>query len=89
MHPKLVSTRVSTAEELLDLITRSLSHRRTSETARNAQSSRSHAVLTIRVKNLAMPLRDDGELILVEYVLAFPLGRRVTKNIQLGWQREI
>jgi kinesin family protein 2/24 len=68
VRPRLISTVVRTAEELEGLITRALAHRRTSATARNAQSSRSHAVLTIRIKNTLLPYAEEGQLFLVEYV---------------------
>lgn len=66
VRPRLISTVVKSAEELARLITSSLTHRRTSATLRNAQSSRSHALLTIRVKNTLLPYADEGQLILVE-----------------------
>ncbi|KAK0213292.1 P-loop containing nucleoside triphosphate hydrolase protein [Desarmillaria ectypa] len=66
VRPKLISTIVRTPKELQDLITSSLSHRRTSATLRNAASSRSHAVLTIHIKNKSLPYTEDGRLILVD-----------------------
>jgi kinesin family member 2/24 len=68
VKPGLVSTIVNSSAELEDLITNSLVHRRTSATNRNAASSRSHALLTIRVKNTLLPYAEEGQLILVEYV---------------------
>ncbi|EIN08038.1 P-loop containing nucleoside triphosphate hydrolase protein [Punctularia strigosozonata HHB-11173 SS5] len=64
--PHLISTPVHSSTELEDLITSSLSHRRTSATLRNARSSRSHALLTIRVKNKLLPWAEEGQLILVD-----------------------
>ncbi|KZV95916.1 P-loop containing nucleoside triphosphate hydrolase protein [Exidia glandulosa HHB12029] len=47
-------------DELQALITRCLSHRRLSATLKNPRSSRSHAMLTIWVKNRILPQLDDG-----------------------------
>ncbi|SJK96965.1 uncharacterized protein ARMOST_00214 [Armillaria ostoyae] len=68
VRPRLISTIVRTSTELEELITSSLSHRRTSATLRNAASSRSHAVLTIHIKNKSLPYAEDGRLILVDLV---------------------
>jgi Kinesin motor domain len=70
-----VSTSINNSAELEDLITNSLAHRRMSATNRNAASSRSHALLTIRVKNTLLPYAEEGQLILVEYVS--PLSLRI------------
>lgn len=67
VRPRLISTAIKSAEELATLITTSLTHRRTIATLRNAQSSRSHALLTIRIKNKLLPYADEGQLILVEW----------------------
>ncbi|KAF7327984.1 Kinesin-like protein [Mycena kentingensis (nom. inval.)] len=66
IRPSLVSTTVHNTEELKALISRALSHRRTSATLRNATSSRSHALLTITVKNTLAPYAEEGQLILVD-----------------------
>ncbi|EJD43841.1 P-loop containing nucleoside triphosphate hydrolase protein [Auricularia subglabra TFB-10046 SS5] len=66
VNPKLISTVVASSDHLEKLITESLSHRRVSATARNAQSSRSHALLTIRIKNKFNTFADEGQLILVD-----------------------
>ncbi|KAK0240830.1 P-loop containing nucleoside triphosphate hydrolase protein [Armillaria nabsnona] len=66
VKPRLISTIVRTSTELEELIASSLSHRRTSATLRNAASSRSHAVLTIYIKNKFLPYAEDGRLILVD-----------------------
>ncbi|TFK50819.1 P-loop containing nucleoside triphosphate hydrolase protein [Heliocybe sulcata] len=66
VRPRLISTSVRSSAELEDLINNSLAHRRTSATARNATSSRSHAILTIRVKNKLLPYAEEGQLILVD-----------------------
>ncbi|PBK95319.1 P-loop containing nucleoside triphosphate hydrolase protein [Armillaria gallica] len=66
VKPRLISTIVRTSTELEELITSSLSHRRTCATLRNAASSRSHAVLTIHIKNKSLPYTEDGRLILVD-----------------------
>ncbi|KAK0475560.1 P-loop containing nucleoside triphosphate hydrolase protein [Armillaria novae-zelandiae] len=66
VKPRLISTIVRTSAELGELITASLSHRCTSTTLRNAASSRSHAVLTIHIKNKALPYAEDGRFILVD-----------------------
>ncbi|KAF8143350.1 P-loop containing nucleoside triphosphate hydrolase protein, partial [Mycena galopus ATCC 62051] len=64
--PNLISSTVRTSVELEELINKALSHRRTSATLRNATSSRSHAMLTIRIKNTLLPYADEGQLILVD-----------------------
>jgi len=69
VNPSLISTEVDSSAGLEKLIVDSLSHRRVSATARNAQSSRSHALLTIRIKNKTNPYAEEGQLILVECVL--------------------
>ncbi|KAF8523516.1 P-loop containing nucleoside triphosphate hydrolase protein [Hysterangium stoloniferum] len=66
VRPKLVTVRVNSPEELEEFISKCLSYRRTAATARNATSSRSHAILTIRVKNILIPQLEDGEFILVD-----------------------
>ncbi|EJD52875.1 P-loop containing nucleoside triphosphate hydrolase protein [Auricularia subglabra TFB-10046 SS5] len=66
INPRLTSIVVTSSEHLEKLITNSLSHRRVSATARNAQSSRSYALLTIRVKNKFNPYAQEGQLILVD-----------------------
>jgi kinesin family protein 2/24 len=64
--PSLISSSVRSSAELEELINKALSHRRTTATLRNANSSRSHAMLTITIKNTLLPYADDGQLILVE-----------------------
>ncbi|KAF8318970.1 P-loop containing nucleoside triphosphate hydrolase protein [Clavulina sp. PMI_390] len=66
IRPELEEVLVNSPEELESLIAESLSHRRVSATARNPRSSRSHAILTIWIKNLWMPAADEGQLILVD-----------------------
>ncbi|KAH9949281.1 P-loop containing nucleoside triphosphate hydrolase protein [Amylocystis lapponica] len=66
VRPRLISTVFKSSDELEALIVSALAHRRTSATARNATSSRSHAVLTIWVKNKLLPYADDGQLLLVD-----------------------
>ncbi|KAJ7587026.1 P-loop containing nucleoside triphosphate hydrolase protein [Mycena floridula] len=66
VSPKVVSNVVRSSKELEDLIATSLSHRRTSSTLRNANSSRSHAILIIRTKNTLLPYAPEGQLILVD-----------------------
>ncbi|KAJ7678693.1 P-loop containing nucleoside triphosphate hydrolase protein [Mycena rosella] len=66
IRPNLISSTVSSSEELEELINKALSHRRTSSTLRNAASSRSHALLTITIKNTLLPYADEGQLILVD-----------------------
>lgn len=66
VRPRLISRVVESAEKLDELITTALAHRRTSATLRNAASSRSHAVLTIRVTNKLMPFAEPGQLLLVD-----------------------
>ncbi|KAF7305743.1 Kinesin-like protein [Mycena chlorophos] len=66
VRPNLISTAVRTSEELEALINRALSHRRTTATLRNATSSRSHAMLTITIKNTLLPYAEEGQLILVD-----------------------
>ncbi|KAJ7104233.1 P-loop containing nucleoside triphosphate hydrolase protein [Mycena belliarum] len=66
VRPNLVASIVTSSEELEGLINKALSHRRTSPTLRNATSSRSHALLTITVKNTLLPYADEGQLSLVD-----------------------
>ncbi|KAI0944083.1 hypothetical protein AcV7_002001 [Taiwanofungus camphoratus] len=66
VRPRVIDSVFHSSKELETLITTALSHRRTSATARNAASSRSHAILTIRVKNKLLPYADEGQLILVD-----------------------
>ncbi|KZT03926.1 P-loop containing nucleoside triphosphate hydrolase protein [Laetiporus sulphureus 93-53] len=65
-NPPLITNAFRSSEELEALIARALAYRRTSATARNATSSRSHAILTIRIKNKLLPYADEGRLILVD-----------------------
>ncbi|KAJ7820427.1 P-loop containing nucleoside triphosphate hydrolase protein [Mycena leptocephala] len=64
--PSLISSSVRSSAELEELINKALYHRRTTATLRNANSSRSHAMLTITIKNTLLPYADDGQLILVD-----------------------
>ncbi|KAI0821443.1 P-loop containing nucleoside triphosphate hydrolase protein [Irpex lacteus] len=66
VRPRLISRQAQSAEHLHQLITSALSYRRVSATARNATSSRSHALLNIRIKNKLLPFAEDGQLILVD-----------------------
>ncbi|KAJ6591348.1 P-loop containing nucleoside triphosphate hydrolase protein [Mycena sp. CBHHK59/15] len=66
VRPNLISSTVRTSAELEELINKALSHRRTTATLRNATSSRSHAMLTITIKNTLLPYADEGQLILVD-----------------------
>ncbi|PCH35714.1 nucleoside triphosphate hydrolase protein [Wolfiporia cocos MD-104 SS10] len=66
VRPRLISTVFRSSEELEGLITAALAHRRTSATARNAASSRSHAILTVRIKNKLLPYAEEGQLILAD-----------------------
>ncbi|KAJ6538777.1 P-loop containing nucleoside triphosphate hydrolase protein [Mycena vulgaris] len=66
VRPNLISSTVRSSAELEALINKALSHRRTSATLRNATSSRSHALLTITIKNTLLPYADEGQLILVD-----------------------
>ncbi|KAJ7887870.1 P-loop containing nucleoside triphosphate hydrolase protein, partial [Mycena olivaceomarginata] len=65
IHPELKSTLVKSATEIEELIVSGLGHRRTAKTTRNIKSSRSHAVLTILLKNQT-PGSMDGEITLVD-----------------------
>ncbi|KAF8580948.1 P-loop containing nucleoside triphosphate hydrolase protein [Ramaria rubella] len=62
VRPDLVNTRVTSSEELVSVIEKCFSNHRT---ARNSSSSRSHAPLMIRVKNILIPNLEDGEFVLV------------------------
>ncbi|KZV99839.1 P-loop containing nucleoside triphosphate hydrolase protein [Exidia glandulosa HHB12029] len=64
VRPAVQSIRVRSARELEDLVGRCLGHRRTAQTSRNAKSSRSHAILSLRILNVAAGT--EGELILVD-----------------------
>ncbi|KAJ7141112.1 P-loop containing nucleoside triphosphate hydrolase protein [Mycena epipterygia] len=66
VRPNLISSSVRSSAELEELINKALSHRRTTATLRNATSSRSHAMLTIAIKNTLLPYADEGQLILVD-----------------------
>ncbi|KAF7315964.1 Kinesin-like protein [Mycena indigotica] len=66
VRPNLISTGVRTSDDLEELINKALSHRRTTATLRNAKSSRSHALLTITIKNTLLPYAEEGQLILVD-----------------------
>ncbi|KAJ3171837.1 hypothetical protein HDU87_008225 [Geranomyces variabilis] len=57
---------VTTPARFLELVERGASLRRTEATAKNATSSRSHAVCCIRVKNTLLPEAEDGILYLVD-----------------------
>ncbi|KAJ3196094.1 hypothetical protein HK101_010115 [Irineochytrium annulatum] len=57
---------VTRPEELRDLIERGAALRRTEGTAKNATSSRSHAVCRIRIKNLRMKAAEDGLMYLLD-----------------------
>ncbi|KAJ7803795.1 P-loop containing nucleoside triphosphate hydrolase protein [Mycena olivaceomarginata] len=61
-----IAVREDKVGNLEELINKALSHRRTSATLRNATSSRSHAMLTISIKNTLLPYADEGQLILVD-----------------------
>ncbi|KAJ7708965.1 P-loop containing nucleoside triphosphate hydrolase protein [Mycena rosella] len=66
IQSSLISSSVRSSGELEELINFALSHRRTSATLRNAASSRSHALLTITIRNTLLPYADEGQLILVD-----------------------
>ncbi|KAJ7502496.1 P-loop containing nucleoside triphosphate hydrolase protein [Mycena galericulata] len=66
VRPNLIYSSVRSSAELEELINKALSHRRTTATLRNAASSRSHAMLTITIKNTLLPYADEGQLILVD-----------------------
>ncbi|KAI0684847.1 P-loop containing nucleoside triphosphate hydrolase protein [Cytidiella melzeri] len=66
VRPRVNSRNTETAEQLHELIISALSYRRVSATARNIASSRSHAMLNIRIKNKLMPFAQEGQLILVD-----------------------
>ncbi|KAJ3091054.1 hypothetical protein HDU96_003159 [Phlyctochytrium bullatum] len=57
---------VSTPAQLLALIEAGAALRRTEATDKNATSSRSHAVLRIRVRNLCVPEAEDGLIHLLD-----------------------
>ncbi|KAJ3173160.1 hypothetical protein HDU88_004621 [Geranomyces variabilis] len=57
---------VPTPARFLELVERGASLRRTEATAKNATSSRSHAVCCLRVKNTLLPEAEDGMLYLVD-----------------------
>ncbi|EJD50162.1 P-loop containing nucleoside triphosphate hydrolase protein [Auricularia subglabra TFB-10046 SS5] len=66
VRPLLDATTVTNPEELEALITQCLAHRRTSPTHRNSRSSRSHAILSITVRNRLMRHLEDGQILLVD-----------------------
>ncbi|KAJ3412363.1 hypothetical protein HDV05_000837 [Chytridiales sp. JEL 0842] len=57
---------VTHSEQLLALIERGASQRRTEGTAKNATSSRSHAICRIRIANLRLPEAEEGILYLLD-----------------------
>jgi kinesin family protein 2/24 len=62
----LTEAAVGTCQELLDIVALGSAARATSPTLRNAQSSRSHGVLRIRIHNSALPAAEDGLLLVVD-----------------------
>ncbi|CAK5281145.1 unnamed protein product [Mycena citricolor] len=66
VRPNVTYSSVRSSEELESLINKALSHRRSSATQRNAKSSRSHALLSISIKNTLLPYADEGQLVLVD-----------------------
>lgn len=61
-----VEHKSSTPAELLELIERSMSFRKTAATLKNDTSSRSHAVCRIRIANKDVPEAPDGLLFLID-----------------------
>ncbi|KAJ3109631.1 hypothetical protein HDU97_003105 [Phlyctochytrium planicorne] len=57
---------VSNSEELLELIECGATLRRTEGTEKNSTSSRTHAILRIRIKNLRVPEAEDGLMYLLD-----------------------
>ncbi|KAI0087142.1 P-loop containing nucleoside triphosphate hydrolase protein [Irpex rosettiformis] len=66
VRPRVNSRTIESAEHLRELVSSALSYRRVEATTRNATSSRSHALLHIRIKNKLLPFAQDGQLILVD-----------------------
>ena len=63
-HVNVINTKeikIESAEECLKIINEAMSHRKTATTFKNDTSSRSHAVFSIRVKNLKHKSVEDGE----------------------------
>jgi kinesin family protein 2/24 len=56
----------STVDELLALIERSMSWRKTESTSRNDSSSRTHAICRIRISNPDLPAAPEGVLYLID-----------------------
>ncbi|KAI9334349.1 P-loop containing nucleoside triphosphate hydrolase protein [Zopfochytrium polystomum] len=61
-----VESTIATSAELLSIIERGAATRRTEGTAKNATSSRSHAVCRIRITDLTRPEAEDGVLYLLD-----------------------
>jgi kinesin family protein 2/24 len=61
-----VEQKPATSAELLELIERSMSFRKTAATLKNNTSSRSHAVCRIRISNKDLPEAPDGLFFLVD-----------------------
>ncbi|KAI8835352.1 P-loop containing nucleoside triphosphate hydrolase protein [Chytridium lagenaria] len=57
---------VTTADELLELIEYGAAQRRTEGTSKNATSSRTHAILRIRITNLRVSEAEDGLMYLLD-----------------------
>ncbi|KAI9002342.1 P-loop containing nucleoside triphosphate hydrolase protein [Gaertneriomyces semiglobifer] len=58
--------RLTSTQQFLTLISQAAALRRTEATAKNSQSSRSHAICRIRVTNRRIPSLEDGLLYLVD-----------------------
>ncbi|KAI8822188.1 P-loop containing nucleoside triphosphate hydrolase protein [Fimicolochytrium jonesii] len=69
---------ITTPTQFHTYITRAAGLRRTASTAKNTQSSRSHAICRVRVTNTRIPQSEDGILYLVD--LAGSEGSKDTKH---------
>ena len=58
--------KIESAEECLKVINEAMSHRKTATTFKNDTSSRSHAVFSIRVKNLKHQSIEDGKIFIID-----------------------
>lgn len=68
-HVNVVNTKevkIISVEKCLEIIHEGMSHRKTATTFKNDTSSRSHAVFSIRVKNLKHKSIEDGKIFIID-----------------------
>jgi kinesin family protein 2/24 len=87
----IVEEQPSTAQELLDLIERSMLWRKTEATSSNDTSSRTHAVCRLRISNPGMPSCPEGVLYLIDLAgseaaadIAHHMPERMKETIEIN-----